>query len=290
MKKLVEVFGISPEYAIKLEQVGIRNLEDLAKTSEISNLSQQTSVPIDLLKQWYGFAKSELEGAASDRWKKVALIATVVAMLLADIVLWSLVVSLSADPIDHYYRGQYLLDEGKFSDAVSEFKKAATLGNVRAMVSLGDLYREGRYAIKIGPGAPKPFESNYQQALYWYEKAAASGSAGAMGHLGNMYLKGEGVAPDELKALYWFEKSADESDNAEGMKLIGDVYHEGQGAVAQDQQKAVYWYEKAAASGSAGAMRQLGDMYHKGEGVPPDELKALDWCKKALAAEGPKAK
>ncbi|MCD8367240.1 MAG: sel1 repeat family protein, partial [Clostridiales bacterium] len=57
-------------------------------------------------------------------------------------------------------------------------------------------------------------------------------------------------------------------------------YDNGEG-VRQDKAKAVYWYEKAAQQGDAKAQYNLGVCYYNGEGVTRNRTKAKEWFQKA---------
>ena len=51
--------------------------------------------------------------------------------------------------------------------------------------------------------------------------------------------------------------------------------------IQKDFKKAIYWYEKAANQGDLDAMNYLGLMYKKGYGVNQNYTKASEWYKKA---------
>ena len=61
-------------------------------------------------------------------------------------------------------------------------------------------------------------------------------------NLGLMYYNGQGVEQDYKKAVYWWDKSAEQGD-ADAQHNLGLMYDNGQG-VEQDYKKAVYWYRK----------------------------------------------
>ncbi|MDE5548533.1 MAG: sel1 repeat family protein, partial [Clostridia bacterium] len=73
---------------------------------------------------------------------------------------------------------------------------------------------------------------------------AEAGDAEAQNKLGGCYAKGEGVAQDYAKSLYWCTKAA-EQGLAKAQTNLGSCYYFGRGVV-QDYTKAVYWYKKAA--------------------------------------------
>ena len=54
------------------------------------------------------------------------------------------------------------------------------------------------------------------------------------------------------------------------------MYDEGRG-VPQDDMEAVRWYRRAAEQGDADAQVNLGFMYDEGRGVPQDDVQAHKW-------------
>ena len=56
--------------------------------------------------------------------------------------------------------------------------------------------------------------------------------------------------------------------------------HNGQG-VAKDEVEAVKWYRKAAEQNDADAQNNLGVCYANGQGVAKDEVEAVKWYRKA---------
>ena len=55
-------------------------------------------------------------------------------------------------------------------------------------------------------------KKDYKKALYWYEKAAEQGDAFAQNNLGVMFHNGFGVKVDYVRAKYWFQKAADQGN------------------------------------------------------------------------------
>jgi hypothetical protein len=96
-----------------------------------------------------------------------------------------------------------------------------------------------------------------------------------------MYEKGEGVPRDDVKALIWYRKAADQGE-AFGQFMLGSCYEDGRG-VSADGAEAVRWYRKAAEQGLAHAQYSLGRMYEHGHGVPKDSAEAEKWYRQAAA-------
>jgi hypothetical protein len=68
-----------------------------------------------------------------------------------------------------------------------------------------------------------------------------------------MYQRGEGVARDDVVAMKWFTKSAEQGD-AVGEFDLGVVYWSGTG-VPKDLAKAAYWFQLSANQGHTEAER-----------------------------------
>ena len=88
-------------------------------------------------------------------------------------------------------------------------------------------------------------------ALDWYKKAADQGLADAQYAMSYAYRKGAGVAPSETEALKWLRKAA-EQNHPESMFHLGNAYVDGLG-VDKDEMRALSWYCKAAQAGHEAA-------------------------------------
>ena len=86
-------------------------------------------------------------------------------------------------------------------------------------------------------------------------KSAEQGHADAQHSLGWMYRRGEGIAPDDKKAVSWFRKAA-EQGHAGAQNNLGWMYENGKG-VEQSDEQAYRWYGKAAIQGHFGAQKSL---------------------------------
>jgi len=116
-------------------------------------------------------------------------------------------------------------------------------------------------------------------AVTWYRKAADQNDADAQSMLGFCYGVGQGVTKDELKAVEWWRKAADQN-HANSQYNLGICYANGDG-VAKDEAEAVKWHLRAAQKNDAGSQRELGKAYHNGQGVEKDEIEAVKWYRKA---------
>ena len=88
-----------------------------------------------------------------------------------------------------------------------------------------------------------------------------------------MYQKGEGVPQNNVEAVKWFHKAAEQRD-ADAQFWLGVMYRYGKG-VPQDHAEAVKWYSKAAEQGHVDAQKTLDGMKTLGMRVGEDEGKPL---------------
>jgi TPR repeat protein len=97
-----------------------------------------------------------------------------------------------------------------------------------------------------------------------------------------MYVKGRGVAKDDVIAVSWFRKAADQG-YAEAQNNLGNSYHNGRG-VTQDDAIAVSWFRTGADQGGGSAQSSLGYMYKTGSGVTQDYVQAHKWYNLSAAS------
>ncbi|MBF0107022.1 MAG: SEL1-like repeat protein [Deltaproteobacteria bacterium] len=185
-----------------------------------------------------------------------------------------------------YHNGKGV--EKDLSKAVSWYQKAAEQGHAKAQLDLGVMYHNGgryrRWDVGFGEvydeyDDGERLEKDLSKAVYWYQKAAEQGYASAQYILGLTYRHGDGVEKDYEMAFKWYQKAAAQGF-AEAQFNLGLMYHNGEG-VEQDLSKAMSWFQKAAEQGLAVAQFNLGSMHADGQGVPQDYKKALELYQKA---------
>jgi hypothetical protein len=94
---------------------------------------------------------------------------------------------------------------------------------------------------------------------------------------------GEGVVKDEIEAVKWCRKAA-EQNNTYAQNDLGLCYADGRG-VAKDEVEAMKWYRKAAEQNDAAGQANLGAFYGAGRGVAKDYVEAYKW-RLLAAAQG----
>lgn len=111
---------------------------------------------------------------------------------------------------------------------------------------------------------PLPGHADYIKGLAAYQRgeyaaayqelrpAAERGDADAQLFLGMMYVKGQHVAEDWGKALFWTQRAAQQGQ-ADAQFLLGSMYRDGGAGVPRDFVLAYTWYNLASAGGNASA-------------------------------------
>lgn len=193
----------------------------------------------------------------------------------------------------------YLL--GQFEQARYEALIAATDGNPKAQMLLGQLYFNGE-------GVPK----DIPHALHWYNKAAEKGFADAQYRLGLLYHDGnQGVERNYDIAYKWLSKALEsgivaareklewlfktEQGNVvnlnENIEVLKQVAASGnqqarfllsqkmlKGAdIPQDKASAVKMLREDAEVGFVKAQKQLGELFYYGDGLEKDYIEAYAW-------------
>lgn len=83
-------------------------------------------------------------------------------------------------------------------DAISWYKKSASLGQVDAQMALSTFYLTG---------IDRVLDVNYEEAYKWTLKAAITGHAGAAYSVGGYIEQGIGIKKDSAHALWWYSIS-----------------------------------------------------------------------------------
>jgi len=117
-------------------------------------------------------------------------------------------------------------------EAIAWYQRAASEGDTKAQVSLGDLYRDG---LQTPP--------DYYTALKWYGKAADAHSSQAAYNIAQLFLYGQGVEKEEKSAAQWMERSA-RAGYVPAQYAVAQLYYLGQG-VKKDNMMAYAWWKIA---------------------------------------------
>ena len=155
-------------------------------------------------------------------------------------------------------------------------EKAAEMGYVYAMTSLGYLYHDDEYD-----------GHDDEIAFDWFLKAATNGELEAGFMLGVFCDNGYYVEKDETMAFYQYKLVAYYGFDAAQFN-VGVDYEYGIG-VLQNYKLAVKWYQLASKQGNARAMNNLGMKYAWGLGVEKDENKAFQLVMESALKDNPVA-
>jgi uncharacterized protein len=122
------------------------------------------------------------------------------------------------------------------------------------------------------------------EAVDWFRKAAEQGDGTGEAWLGFSYFIGFGGVPeDRAEAMKWYRKAAKQG-NAVGERGLGETFMYGI-VVSHDDDQAAMWFRKAAEQGDAVAQHDLGGAYEYGRGVPKDFVLAYMWESLASTSE-----
>ena len=150
-----------------------------------------------------------------------------------------------------------------YGEALRDFRIAADMGNLEALVDLGLLYHSGHGVMQ-----------SYPTAFADFSKAADAGSSRGLVNLASMYGNGFGVAKDPAKALDLAERSI-EAGNPFGLRIVANHYFNGSG-VPRDYQMAAQYLQQSVDLGDGQAMKFLANMYESGYLGPPNPAKASE--------------
>lgn len=162
------------------------------------------------------------------------------------------------------------------AEALRLWRRAADLGNLNAMVELGEAYR------RESDANPK----DEAQTLYWWTKAADLGSARAM-H--NLWIYSRMFTPplDLEKAKAWLLKAVELGD-LDAANDLGRAHYYGSDGFPPNQPEGMRMLLEAAEAGNRAAMWSLIQVYAPKEGDPrpPNLQEAMRWREALFEANG----
>ncbi|MBM3489908.1 MAG: sel1 repeat family protein [Alphaproteobacteria bacterium] len=115
---------------------------------------------------------------------------TALTVVLAGI-LWA-TPAVTAPRQDAYERAVLAFDNGRYAEALKEFRQLAERGHAGAEFMLGAMHFQGR-GVKRDDKA----------AAIWFRKAADKGDTNAQLAFGSLHIRGLGVPQDLVKAYVW---------------------------------------------------------------------------------------
>jgi len=154
------------------------------------------------------------------------------------------------------------------------------LADVLAKADKGDAQSQNALGMVFSTGG-LGVAKDQVEAVNWFRKAAEQSYVEAQFALGDCYANGRGVAKNEVEAVKWYRKAADQN-YVKAQYNLGVCYANGRG-VAKDEVEAVKWYRKAADQNYVNAQYNLAQCYANGQGVAKDYVEAYKWCLLAKA-------
>jgi TPR repeat protein len=162
------------------------------------------------------------------------------------------------------------------TEAASARQRA--IADMKQIAYAGDVTAQVRLGViyLTGDGVPK----DDVEAVKWLRKAAEQDSALAERYLAEMYFKGRGVPADNTEAAKWLRMAAEQGD-AQSEHNLAVLYTQGEG-VPRNVKEAFNWMRKAADQNLAAGQQGLGVLYENGDGAPADPFEAARWYQKAV--------
>jgi len=181
-----------------------------------------------------------------------------------------------------------LLHPGGFAQGQSSdqtMAKQKVIADLKEMAAAGDVKSQVQVGLAYltGDGVHK----DDVEAVKWLRKAADQDNPVAERFLAEMYFKGRGVTADNAEAAKWLRMAAEQGD-AQSQHNLAVLYTEGLG-VPRNAKEALKWMRKSAEQGLAAGQVGMGALYENGAGVPPDPVEAMNWYRLAVQQNDPNA-
>ena len=122
-------------------------------------------------------------------------------------------------------------------------------------------------------------EGDYATAFKEMQLLASKGDRVAQSNLGVMYSQGQGTEKNEVLAVKWHAKSANQNF-AVSQVILGDAYQEGAG-VKKNAVEAAKWYRKAAELGDPFGQQRIAVLLASGIGVKINYDESIQWLIKS---------
>lgn len=135
---------------------------------------------------------------------------------------------ISAEAKKYGYEGHVLLQKGKFKQASIKLEKAQSLGDIRAMHTLGLMHIRG-----------DGVKQSYSKALAYFKKSYKNGYINAAYDIGVMYKNGESVKQNIHTAKKYYLIAAKNNYRLAQIELAKIYGHEG------NKKQYEYWVKRA---------------------------------------------
>jgi len=173
-------------------------------------------------------------------------------------------VGLSWNAVDYH---EYLrrFPDGAYASAARE--RASGLEHAQSQHESSSKFESTEQALATG----------HEPSAQLYKQWGFAQDLEAQVRIGHLYLEGDGVAPDEFEAFYWFYQAARAGD-PEGQTMVGRLTLKGRGTEF-DREKAIEWLNVAVDQGHGPAMAVLGKYLRNG--YIQDQPRAMELLNRA---------
>jgi len=193
--RLVQVYGISPGAALRLEKANVYTVSDLASNVRLADLSISSQIPSATLRQWQSWASLKAV-VARRRRKAITALWVFIAVSVGMIAIWFLEERPSPrldKAIAYYNRGNAASRQGDYNSAVGEYEQA-----ISERPKYAEAYNNMAFALHQN--------GDLNAAISGYRRASALNPEFALAHynLGNVLREKEGpdaAIPEYQKAL-----------------------------------------------------------------------------------------
>lgn len=160
----------------------------------------------------------------------------------------------------------------------------AEAGRSDAMVLLALRYAPSAQTADTNAN-PMP---DMDKALVLLQRAIDKRNADAEYLMGAAHMSGTGVPKNEVKAAYWFKRSA-QHGNPTAHYWFGEMTAKGRGGTTQDWKAAIPYFTRAAERGITDAYLELGYMYSNGYGELEQDPHKAAFCYRQVQIKSPLA-
>lgn len=188
------------------------------------------------------------------------------------------------------------------------YRRAAEQGNKDAIKWFEEQAKKNNYDAIIQMGIIRYLEGNKSDAIYWFYKAIPirnrptierieeiadkKNDAIFQFHLGEIYSKGIGGNKDNIKAIIWYKRAAEQGNeaaiewlmnqnDAEINYFLGKLYYDDK-SLNKSIDESIYFFRQSAEKGYTKAQKFLGDLFYLGMEKKRDYQEAAMWYEKVV--------
>lgn len=169
-----------------------------------------------------------------------------------------------------YNKALHLYREGKYQEAIENFKISASRGFLKSQIMLADMYSDDQRG-----------QVDENESYKWYRMAAEQGDVESQRIVGIRTFNGTGTDANIEEGIKWLTLAAEQGD-VTSQCILADVYYNGY-IGEREYDNAYKWYKLAADQGYARGQYGLAKLYKYGWGVEKNYDEAVKWY--TLAAD-----